>query len=55
MGFGGAEDDPRSIRLDGGQRARDHVEGDAHQEAVTAPLERADGTAAELEGGGPVV
>jgi hypothetical protein len=41
--------------LGGGKRARDHVEGEAHPEAVTDPLEGADGTAAELEGGDPVV
>jgi hypothetical protein len=34
---------------------RDHLEDPAHQEAVTARLEGADGTAAELEGGSPVV
>jgi hypothetical protein len=56
IGFGGSLNDRGSIRLGGGgKRARDHVEGDAHQEAVTDPLEGADGTAAELEGGGPVV
>ena len=55
MGLGCAEDDCGSLRLDGGKRARDYVEGYAHQEAVPAPLEGEDGTAAELEGGSPVV
>ena len=44
-----------SLRLGGGKRARDGVEEEAHPEAVTARLEGADGTAAELEGGGPIV
>ena len=55
IGFGGALNDRGSLRLGGGKRARDHVEDEAHPEAVTARLEGADGTAAELEGGGPVV
>jgi len=41
--------------MDGGKRARDHVEEEAHPDAVTASMEGRDGTAAELEGGGPVV
>ena len=48
-------DDRGSIGPGGGKRAGDHVEDEAHPEAVTAPLEGADGTAAELERGGPVV
>jgi hypothetical protein len=55
MGLGCAHDDRGSLRLGGRKRARDHVEGDAQSEAVTAPLEAADGLAAEFEGGGPVV
>jgi hypothetical protein len=55
IGFGGALDDRGSLRLGGGKRARDEVEDPAHQEAATAPLEGADGTAAELEGGSPVL
>ena len=55
IGFGGALNDRGSLRLGGGKRARDDVEDEAHQEAVTAQLEGADGTAAELKGGGPVV
>ena len=55
VGFGCAEDDCGSFRLCGGKRARDHVEGDAQPEAVTAPLEAADGVAGEFERGGPVV
>jgi hypothetical protein len=55
IGFGRALNDRGSLRLGGGKRSRDDEEEEAHQEAVTAPLDGADGTAAELEGGGPVV
>ena len=55
MGFSGAEDDRGSLRPGGGKRPRDHVEGDAHAEAVTAPLEAEDGTAGEFQRVGPVV
>jgi hypothetical protein len=55
IGFGCAPNDRGGLRLGSGKRARDDVEDEAHQDPVTAPLEGADGTAAELEGGGPVV
>ena len=52
-GFGGALDDRGGIGPGGGECARDHVEDEGHPAAVfTAPLEAADGTAAELERGG---
>ena len=47
--------DHGSLRQGTGEDARDHVEDEAEEEAVTAPLEAADSTAAELKGGGPVV
>src|SRR5467141_2133375 len=53
--FGGAQDGRGRSGSGGGERARDHVEDEAHPEAVTAPPEVADGTAAELERGGLVV
>src|SRR5437868_4075823 len=53
VGFGGALDDRGSFGPGGDQHARDDVEDEAHPE-TTAPLEAADGTAAELERGGLV-
>src|SRR2546430_12621604 len=53
VGFGGTQDDRGSIRPGCGERGREYVEGDAHPEAVTAPPKAADGTAAEVERGGP--
>src|SRR4029450_79388 len=55
IGSGRALNDRGSLRLGGGKRARDGVEEEAYPDAVTARLERADGTAAELEGGSLVV
>jgi hypothetical protein len=55
IGFGRALNDRGGLGLGGGKRARHDVQDGAHQEAVTGPLEGADGTAAELKGGGPVV
>src|SRR5215203_4866626 len=55
IGFGRALNDRGSLRLGGGKCAADNEEDEAHQEALTAPLECADGTGAELKGGGPVV
>jgi hypothetical protein len=46
IGPGRAQNDGGSLRLGGGKRARNHVEGDGHSDTVTAPLEGADGTAA---------
>src|SRR5262249_12378731 len=43
------------LRPGGDERARDDVEDQAHPDAVTAPLEAANGAAAELKRGGPVV
>ena len=53
-GFGGALDDRGGLRPRAGEGARDDVEDGAHLETVTAPLEAADGTAAELERAGLV-
>jgi hypothetical protein len=53
VSFGGALDDRGRIRPGGDKRARDHVEDEAHPE-TTAPLETANGTAAELERAGRV-
>jgi hypothetical protein len=47
VGLGCAQDDCGSLRLSGGERARDHVESHAQAEAVTAPLKAADGFPAE--------
>src|SRR5690348_10561046 len=55
VGFGGPLDGRGRSGSGGGERARDHVEDEAHPEAVTAPPEVANGTAAELERGGLVV
>src|SRR5580692_3119852 len=54
-GGGGALDYRGSIRPGGSERPRDHVEGKADPDAVTAPLKAADGMAAELERAGRVV
>ena len=54
VGFGGTLYGRDGLGPGGGQRARDHGEDDADQAAVAAPLEAADGTAAEFERGGPV-
>src|SRR6185437_410757 len=48
VGFGGALDGRGRSGPGGGERARDHVEDEAHPETVTAPPEAANGTAAEL-------
>src|SRR4249919_600983 len=55
VGFGGALDGRGGSGPGGGERARDHVEDEAHPEVVTAPPEAANGTAAELERGGLVL
>src|SRR5215467_6521758 len=55
VGFGGALDDRGGLRPGGGKRARDDVENEAHPETTAQFLEAMDGTAAQLERGGPVV
>jgi hypothetical protein len=55
VGVGGAVDDRGGSGLGFGERVRDYVEDDGHPEAVAAPLQAADGTAAEFERAGPVV
>jgi hypothetical protein len=55
IGIGRALNDRGSLRPGRGKRARDHKEDGIHHGAVTAPLEGADGTAAELKRGGSVV
>jgi hypothetical protein len=45
VGFGCAEDDRGSLKLGDGKCASDHVEGDAHAEAVTAQFKRTPGWA----------
>src|SRR5207253_2378105 len=55
VGFGGALDSRGRSGSGGGERARDHVEDEAHPEPVTAPPEVTNGTAPELERGGLVV
>jgi hypothetical protein len=52
--LGGALDDCSGIGLGCGQHGCDHVEDEAHPDAVTAPLEAVDGAAAEFERGGLV-
>jgi hypothetical protein len=47
VGLGGALDGRGGSGPGGGERARDHVKDEAHPEAITAPLEAANGAAAE--------
>src|SRR5438045_2594166 len=47
--------DGRRMSYGGRERAREHMKDEAHPEAITAPLEATNGSAAELERGGLVV
>jgi len=54
VGFGGALDDRGGIGLGGGERACNRVKDHARPDAFAASLEVADGSAAEVERGGPI-
>jgi len=49
VGLGGALDDRSRIGAGGGEHGCDHVEDEAHPDAVTPPLKAVDGAAAEFE------